>query len=78
MYLLFWSKDFLKRFLFGSSGPCGLSPRGVQAPCSSCNHVVTIARRETLPHAHKDVHHPSRGPGFPNNIKNAVPACFPP
>ena len=31
-----------------------------------------------LPRAHKDVHRLSWGPGFPNNIKNAVPTFFSP
>lgn len=31
-----------------------------------------------LPPAQKDVHHLSWGPGFPNNIKNAVPTFFSP
>lgn len=31
-----------------------------------------------LPHAHKDAHCLSWGPGFPNNIKNAVLTFFSP
>lgn len=60
----------------------------LQGPCSWHKHVLTISRTKmvtqghalslVLPHAHKDVNRLSWGPGFPNNIKNAVPAFFTP
>lgn len=78
----------LLKLVFGSLDPSSLSPTEEQGPCSWRKNVVTISRSKTvtqghalslvLPHAHKDVNRLSWGPGFPNNIKNAVPAFFTP
>lgn len=74
--------------LFGSSGPRCLTPPREQGLCSCCKHVVTISSRgvgtqghalsSLFPHAHRDVCRLSWEPGFPNSIKNAVPAFFSP